>query len=167
LDAATPAGPGHGWQAALAAFLFVAATPLAAAQTAVTSPAMSAVSAVPDLDQTPPPLEDEPPRPAAEPAGTGPLPLVVPTETTAPAPAATPPRSGSSLAALPSGSGLLDSATVQRMIERLVALHFLGNAESGENPDTLVQAIKDFQQSAGIGATGTLDRDTIGRLTTP
>lgn len=68
---------------------------------------------------------------------------------------------------LPSASGLLDSASVQRAIDRLVALHFLASPADGQNPDTLVQAIKDFQTSIGISPTGTMDRDTVGRLTLP
>jgi len=70
-------------------------------------------------------------------------------------------------AALPAGSGALDSATVQRIVDRLVALHYLTNAAEAQNPDAMVQAIKDFQSGAGISPSGTLDRDTIGRLTTP
>jgi hypothetical protein len=70
-------------------------------------------------------------------------------------------------AALTAGSGTLDSATGQRITERLVALHFLPAAADAQNPDTLTQAIRDFQTSAGISPTGMLDRDTIGRLTTP
>lgn len=143
---------------------------------------MSAVTAAPDPDEAPPPLDDhsallnqeptplddhsallnqEPPPP---PFSTIPLPSVPQSgETDAPS---SPPLSAP-LSALPGGSGLLDSATVQRMIDRLVALHFLASAADGQNPDTLVQAIRDFQSSAGISPTGTLDRDTIGRLTTP
>lgn len=68
---------------------------------------------------------------------------------------------------LPSGSGLLDSATAQRAIDRLVALHFLASPADAQNPDTLVQAIKDFQASIGISPSGTMDRDTVGRLTLP
>ncbi|MFM9937549.1 MAG: peptidoglycan-binding domain-containing protein [Novosphingobium sp.] len=70
-------------------------------------------------------------------------------------------------AALPAGSGTLDSATVQRIIERLIALHFLASAADAQSQDVVTLAIKDFQSSAGISPTGTLDRDTIGRLTTP
>lgn len=70
-------------------------------------------------------------------------------------------------AALPAGSGTLDSATVQRIIERLIALHFLASVSDAQSQDVVTQAIKDFQSSAGISPTGTLDRDTIGRLTTP
>ena len=70
-------------------------------------------------------------------------------------------------AALTAGSGTLDSATAQRITERLVALHFLPGAADAQNPDTLTQAIRDFQTSAGMPPTGMLDRDTIGRLTTP
>ncbi len=80
------------------------------------------------------------------------------------APAAPP---APSAAALPAGSGVLDSATVQRIVERLVALHFLGNAADAHDPETLIDALRAFQTSSGISPTGTLDRDTIGRLTTP
>ena len=68
---------------------------------------------------------------------------------------------------LPAGSGLLDSATAQRAIDRLVALHFLASPADAQNPDLLVQAIKDFQASIGISPSGTMDRDTVGRLTLP
>jgi hypothetical protein len=72
-----------------------------------------------------------------------------------------------SAAALPAGSGALDSATVQRIVDRLVALHLLSSSADAQNPDAMIQAIKDFQTGAGISPSGTLDRDTIGRLTTP
>ena len=77
------------------------------------------------------------------------------------------PAASSPAAALPAGSGALDSATVQRIVERLVALHFLASASDAQSADTLAQAIRDFQTSTGISPSGTLDRDTIGRLTTP
>ena len=82
-----------------------------------------------------------------------------------PSPAA--PVTTPAAAALPAGSGALDSATVQRIVERLVALHFLASTADAQNPDTMAQAIRDFQSSTGISPSGTLDRDTIGRLTTP
>ncbi|KUR70313.1 hypothetical protein AQZ52_15815 [Novosphingobium fuchskuhlense] len=69
--------------------------------------------------------------------------------------------------ALPAGSGVLDSATVQRIVDRLVSLHFLANAADAQDPDLLTQAIREFQANAGISPSGTLDRDTVGRLTTP
>ena len=68
-------------------------------------------------------------------------------------------------AALPPGSGVLDSATVQRIVDRLLALHFLASAADAQDAEALAQAIRDFQSSIGISASGTLDRDTVGRLT--
>lgn len=70
-------------------------------------------------------------------------------------------------AALPAGSGVLDSATVQRIVERLVGLHFLANPADAQDPETLIDAIRAFQLSVGISPSGTFDRDTVGRLTTP
>jgi hypothetical protein len=99
--------------------------------------------------------------PLAAPAAGGPQPRSAP----APAPALRP--APQAAAALPAGSGTLDSATVQRIVDRLVALHFLSSAMDAQNPELIAQAIRDFQLSAGISPTATLDRDTIGRLTTP
>ena len=70
-------------------------------------------------------------------------------------------------AALPAGSGVLDSATVQRIVDRLVSLHILASAADAQDPDRLTAAIRDFQTSAGISPTGIFDRDTVGRLTSP
>lgn len=70
-------------------------------------------------------------------------------------------------ATLPAGSGTLDSATTQRIIDRLVELHFLNSAADAQNPDAVVLAIRDFQASIGISPSGTMDRDTVGRLTLP
>jgi Putative peptidoglycan binding domain len=70
-------------------------------------------------------------------------------------------------AALPAGSGTLDSATVQRIVDRLVALHLLASAADAQNADAMVQAIKQFQTSSGITPSGALDRDTLGLLLTP
>jgi len=68
-------------------------------------------------------------------------------------------------AALPPGASVLDSATVQRIADRLLELHFLPSAADAQNPDAMAQAIRDFQTSVGISPSGTLDRDTVGRLT--
>jgi hypothetical protein len=123
-------------------------------QSAATSPALGDAVAVPAPDETP----------VADPLLPGdstipPVPAPLPT-TLADAP---PPLA----AALPAGSGVLDSATVQRIVDRLVQLHFLASAADAQDPDTLTEAIREFQINAGISPTGTLDRDTVGRLTTP
>ncbi len=93
-----------------------------------------------------------------------PAPLQLPAGTTGPA--ASPPRTAAPVT-LPAGSGLLDSATAQRAIDRLVALHFLASPADAQNPEALGKAIRDFQASIGISPSGTMDRDTVGRLTLP
>jgi hypothetical protein len=123
-------------------------------QSAATSPALGDAVAVPAPDETP----------VADPLLPGdstipPVPAPLPTTLAA----APPPLA----AALPAGSGVLDSATVQRIVDRLVQLHFLASAADAQDPDTLTEAIREFQINAGISPTGTLDRDTVGRLTTP
>jgi len=116
----------------------------------------------------PAPLPDAPA--AAVPGLEGDVPDALPAAThrqdpAIPAPVTTP--AATPAAALPAGSGALDSATLQRIVERLVALHFLASTADAQNPDTMAQAIRDFQSGTGISPSGTLDRDTIGRLTTP
>jgi hypothetical protein len=134
----------------LAASLLAPVGQAALAQSAATSPELSAAVSVPAQDE-----------PAAADA---PLPLdALPAPSPAPALPAPPPAA----AALPAGSGVLDSATIQRIVDRLVGLHFLANAADAQDPDLLTQAIREFQSNAGISPSGTLDRDTVGRLTTP
>jgi hypothetical protein len=84
-------------------------------QSAATSPARGDAVAVPAPDETP----------VADPLLPGdstipPVPAPLPTTLAA----APPPLA----AALPAGSGVLDSATVQRIVDRLVQLHFLASA---------------------------------------
>ena len=152
-------------------------TSAAFAQSAVTSPALS--PAVEPRDPADPPLpilyddlmrDDEPPSKPS--AATGPTSAAAPPDAVTvpdlPPPATAPLVTPSPVAAaLPAGSGVLDSATVQRIVDRLVAMHFLYAAADAQDSEVMAQAIRDFQESAGISPTGTLDRDTIGRLTTP
>jgi hypothetical protein len=174
------------------AFLLLQTAPQVRAQTSATSPAMNAMTSPPeDAAEVPDPAPD----PAAETdAVTAVAPAAVPAPSPRNGPATVPgieddlpdagdanapgttnhrraapapPPTAPIAAALPSGSGALDSATVQRIVERLVGLHLLASTADAQNPETFVQAIKDFQTSAGISPSGTLDRDTIGRLTTP
>jgi peptidoglycan hydrolase-like protein with peptidoglycan-binding domain len=127
------------------------------AQSAATSPALRTAVAEPAPDEPPP--AELPPPPEGSPVPDA-LPVAVP-------PPAGSPQASPDAAALPAGSGVLDSATVQRIVDRLVSLHFLANAADAQDPDTLTQAIREFQANAGISPSGTLDRDTVGRLTTP
>ena len=135
----------------LAAALVLPAGGAALAQSAATSPELSTAVSVP--------APDEPAAPVVPPALD-----VVPAPSPAPATSPAPPPAA---AALPAGSGVLDSATVQRIVDRLVSLHFLANAADAQDPDLLTQAIREFQSNAGISPSGTLDRDTVRRLTTP
>jgi hypothetical protein len=145
----------------LLAFLIAASfgLPGAAAlgQSAATSPAIGNAVSVPAPDD--PPLADDPlPNDGTIPPVPAPLPTTL---------AAAPQAAAPLAAALPAGSGVLDSATVQRIVDRLVQLHFLASAADAQDPDALTEAIREFQVNAGISPSGTLDRDTIGRLTTP
>ncbi|WP_298191355.1 peptidoglycan-binding domain-containing protein [Novosphingobium sp.] len=134
-----------------AALVLPAGEGTALAQSAATSPELSTAVSVHAPDE-----------PAAAEV---PLPLdLVPAPPPAPTASSSPPPAA---AALPAGSGVLDSATVQRIVDRLVSLHFLANAADAQDPDLLTQAIREFQSNAGISPSGTLDRDTVGRLTTP
>ncbi|WP_292929563.1 peptidoglycan-binding domain-containing protein [Novosphingobium sp. PASSN1] len=120
-------------------------------QAAATSPALGEAISVLPPEETIPPVDATPPADKAEASGGLPQAAAAP-------PAAT---------ALPAGAGVLDSATVQRIVDRLVSLNFLANAVEAQDPDRLTAAIRDFQSSAGISPSGTFDRDTVGRLTTP
>lgn len=77
-------------------------------------------------------------------------------------------RPAAALAAIPqpAGAGSLDSATIQRITDKLVGLRFLSSAADAQDPGLFADAVKAFQSSVGISPTGTLDRDTIGRLVT-
>jgi hypothetical protein len=134
----------------LAASLVVPVGHAALAQSAATSPELSAAVSVPEPDE---PADAD-----------APLPLDA---LTPPSPAPALPAPPPAAAALPAGSGLLDSATIQRIIDKLVGLHFLANAADAQDPDLLTQAIREFQSNAGMSPSGTLDRDTVGRLATP
>ena len=147
----------------------------AAAQTTPTSPAMATAAATAgDQDGEAEP-QGEDAAPEVDPGGfpddpTDTLDLPPPSKAT---PAAPDNRNSNSpgaprpdLSALPAASGALDSATVKRIVDRLVALHFLASAADADNPEALDQAIRSFQTNIGISASGTLDRDTVGRLTT-
>lgn len=168
--------------------LLIAAWSGAQAQSAATSPAMGMHGGLDDAgdgDSDPPllppnPEATAPDEPSAEDAeeapdadagaadwsgGLNPASIPIPS---GPHMNGAPPQQVQPLAAaLPAGSGVLDSATIQRIVDRLVALHFLSGVADAQNPEAVAQAIKDFQTSAGISPTGTLDRDTVGRLTTP
>jgi hypothetical protein len=164
------------WPVLAVALVLGAHGSAAFSQSAVTSPALSTEVAPPD-SAAPLPLgyddllqDNEPP--SRPPASTGPTSVAAPPDAVSvpdlPPPATAPLVTPQPVAAaLPSGSGVLDSATVQRIVDRLVAMHFLYAAADAQDADALTQAIRDFQESAGISPTGTLDRDTIGRLTTP
>ena len=71
---------------------------------------------------------------------------------------------GSMTITLPPGSAALDGATVQRVVARLVDLHLLGTPADAQDASLLANAIRSFQSGAGIAASGTLDRDTLGLL---
>ena len=143
----------------------------ASAQSTPTSPAM-ATAAGQDGEAEP---QGEDAAPEVDPGG---FPEdAADTPDTPPATKATPPDNSNSnsnrppsplpeLSALPAASGALDSATVKRIVDRLVALHFLASVADAENPEALDLAIRSFQTNIGISASGTLDRDTVGRLTT-
>ena len=152
----------------------------ASAQTTPTSPAMATAAATataggqdgeaePEIEAKP---EGEEAASEVDPGGFPADPADIPD--LPPASRATPPPGNSNstptprpdLSALPAASGALDSATVKRIIDRLVALHFLASAANADNPEALDQAIRSFQANIGISASGTLDRDTVGRLTT-
>ncbi|WP_225206590.1 peptidoglycan-binding domain-containing protein [Novosphingobium huizhouense] len=63
-----------------------------------------------------------------------------------------------------SGQPQTDSATMRRIAMKLVALGFLGRADDADDPAVLSDAVRAYQSASGIAPTGTLDRDTIGRL---
>lgn len=63
----------------------------------------------------------------------------------------------------PAGANV-DSATMRRIAERLVMLNLLARADDAQDPALLAEALRAFQSASGIAPTGTLDRDTIGRL---
>jgi len=88
-------------------------------------------------------------------------PLPSRSDATAPAP-----QTSASAIAQPAGAGALDSTTVQRIVDRLVGQRFLASAADAQDPALFAEAIKGFQSSVGISPSGTLDRDTIGRLVT-
>ena len=136
--------------AVLAAVAGLPAEARTSPQAAATSPALREAISVLPPEETIPPADAIPPADKAEVPG-----------------AAPPPDAPPAAAALPAGAGVLDSATVQRIIDRLVSLNFLANAAEAQDPDRLTAAIRDFQSSAGISPSGTFDRDTVGRLTTP
>lgn len=125
-------------------------------QAAATSPALREAISVLPPEETIPPADAITATGKTEEPGAAPPPADTP-------PADTPPAA----AALPAGAGVLDSATVQRIVDRLISLNFLANAAEAQDPDRLTAAIRDFQSSAGISPSGTFDRDTVGRLTTP
>jgi hypothetical protein len=62
-------------------------------------------------------------------------------------------------------SGSLDQSTLERVRQRLRGLGLLANAEDSENG--LTEAIRRFQASIKMPETGSLDRDTLGRLLVP
>ena len=62
------------------------------------------------------------------------------------------------------GQAQTDSATMRRIAMKLVALGFLGRADDADDPAVLSDAVRAYQGASGIAPTGTLDRDTIGRL---
>lgn len=70
----------------------------------------------------------------------------------------------SSAIALPAGSGTVDATTGRQVIERLVQLHFLNSAADAQDPALFAEAVRAYQSSVGIAATGVLDLPTIGRL---
>ena len=149
----------------------------ASAQTTPTSPAMATAAATAGgLDGEAEPQGEEA-APEVDPGGfpddpTDTLDLPPPSKAAPAAPDKSSSNSSSpgaprpDLSALPAASGALDSATVKRIIDRLVALHFLASAGDADTPEALDQAIRSFQTNIGISASGTLDRDTVGRLTT-
>lgn len=83
-----------------------------------------------------------------------PRPLPRPTSDTPPA----------SQPTLPSAAGPIDPTTTQRIIARLVQLHWLNSATDAQDAGQLTAAIKAYQGSVGIPPTGLLDGDTIGML---
>lgn len=62
------------------------------------------------------------------------------------------------------GNGTFDSGTMRRIAERLVSLNLLAHADDAQDSALLAEAIRTFQSNSGIAPTGTLDRDTVGRL---
>ena len=61
--------------------------------------------------------------------------------------------------------GLLDHATLEKVRQRLRSHGLLANADDSENG--LTAAIRRFQASIKMPETGSLDRDTLGRLLVP
>lgn len=70
-----------------------------------------------------------------------------------------------SIAGASSLSGSLDQSTLERVRQRLRNLNLLANADDSENG--LTEAIRRFQTSIRMPETGSLDRDTLGRLLVP
>ncbi len=65
------------------------------------------------------------------------------------------------------GGSAFDSATLQRIVERMIQYGLLGSSTDAQEPALFEQAVRAYQRLVGIAETGILDRDTVGRFLAP
>jgi|GEM_PF-3595124 len=61
----------------------------------------------------------------------------------------------------------VDSSTMQRIVDRMLQSGVLNSSTDAQDPALFEQAVRAYQRLVGIGETGLLDLNTVGRFLAP